>query len=61
MDFKKYQYSVKKKLQSSKQKQKKTTLKEIRLRPNIGKGDLEIKIKQIKKFLSERNKVKVTI
>jgi translation initiation factor IF-3 len=36
-------------------------LKEIKLRPNIDKHDLEIKLRHVKEFLAEGNKVKFTL
>ena len=36
-------------------------LKEIRMQPKIGAGDLDFKSKHIKEFLAEGNKVKVTV
>ncbi|MFZ2330548.1 MAG: translation initiation factor IF-3, partial [Atribacterota bacterium] len=38
-----------------------TTLKEIKIRPNIGEHDYEFKVRQIHKFLQEGNRVKVTV
>jgi translation initiation factor IF-3 len=61
LDFGKFKYEEKKKKQSAKKKQKVVELKEIKLRPNIGENDLLVKVKHIKKFLTEGNKVKVTI
>jgi translation initiation factor IF-3 len=58
MDYGKYRYQMTKK-QSTKQKS--TALKEIKLRPQINKHDLDFKIKHIKNFLEEGNKVKVTM
>ena len=61
MDFGKYRYDSKKKMQLSKKKQKTADVKEIRLRPNIGTHDLQIKIGQIQKFLKSKEKVKLTL
>lgn len=61
MDFGKYRYDSKKKMQLSKKKQKTADTKEIRLRPNIGSHDLQIKIAQIQKFLKNKEKVKLTL
>lgn len=61
LDFGKYKYDAKKKAQAAKKKQKIIQIKELKLRPNIGKADLEIKLKQIQKFISEENKVKISI
>lgn len=61
MDFGKYRYDSKKKVQKSKKKQKTADVKEIRLRPNIGDHDLNVKINHVKKFLKNKEKVKITL
>ncbi len=61
LDFGKYKYDAKKKLQQAKKKQKLIAVKEIKLRPNIGTHDLEVKLKHIKKFIAEGEKVKITL
>lgn len=61
MDFGKYRYAQSKKLQEAKKKQAVVEVKEIKLRPKTEKHDLDFKIKNIKKFLKQKNKVKVTL
>ena len=61
MDFGKFKYESKKKAHDAKRKQRVSVTKEIKLRPNIGLHDLEIKIKAIHKFISEGDKVKITL
>ena len=61
MDYGKYRYEQSKKDHQSRRHQKSTQVKEIKLRPRTDKHDLEIKIKQIKGFLTEGNKTKVTV
>ena len=61
MDFGKYRYDSKKKVQKAKKKQKTSDVKEIRLRPNIGEHDLNVKINHVKKFLNNKEKVKITL
>ncbi len=61
LDFGKYRFEQEKKLRDSKKNQKVLKVKEIRMQPKIGSGDLDTKAKHIKEFLSEGNKVKVTI
>jgi translation initiation factor IF-3 len=61
LDFGKYKYDLKKKSQDLKKRQKTISLKEIKIRPNISIGDLNIKIKHIKGFLTEGHKIKVTV
>ena len=52
---------MEKKLRDSKKNQKVLKLKEIRMQPKIGSGDLDTKAKHIQEFLDEGDKVKVTI
>lgn len=61
LDYGKYKYELQKKKNEAKKKQKIVEIKEIKLRPVIGEHDYLIKIKQIRKFLEEENKVKVTM
>jgi len=61
MDYGKYRYQQSKKLQDARKSQTTIQLKEIRLRPKTEEHDLEVKIKHIKKFLSQGDKVKVTM
>lgn len=61
MNFDKYRYELKKKQQEAKKKQTVIETKEIKFRPKTETHDLNFKIKRIKKFLSQKNKVKVTM
>ena len=61
LDYGKYRFEQEKKLRDSKKNQKQRKLKEIRMQPKIGSGDLDFKSKHIQEFLTEGNKVKVTI
>ena len=61
LDYGKYKYDLEKKESVAKRKQKIVELREIRLRPKIDEHDLETKIKQIKKFMAEGDKVKIVI
>jgi translation initiation factor IF-3 len=61
MDFGKYNYELSKKEHQARRHQKSTQVKEIKLRPRTDKHDLEIKIRQIREFLDEGNKTKVTL
>jgi len=57
LDFGKYRYQL-----SKKQTQKKTIeVKEIKIRRQITEHDLELKVKNIKRFLDEGNKAKITM
>jgi translation initiation factor IF-3 len=61
MDYGKFKYQASKKAQESKKKSKAIQLKEIRLRPNTEEHDLDFKIKNAKKFLEKRDRVKVSV
>ena len=61
LDYGKYRFETEKKLRDSKKKQKLLKIKEIRMQPKIGSGDLDFKSKHIQEFLNEGNKVKVTV
>lgn len=61
LDYGKYRFEQEKKLRDSKKNQKLLKLKEIRMQPKIGSGDLDFKSKHVQEFLAEGNKVKVTI
>ncbi len=61
MDYGKYRYTVEKRAKSGKKKQRSTTLKEIKMRPNIGEHDYQFKVKQVQNFLQDDNRVKVTV
>ena len=61
MDYGKFRYQQSKKLQVAKKHSISVQLKEIRLRPRTEEHDLQTKIKHIKKFLEQNNKVKITM
>ncbi|MDF1536398.1 MAG: translation initiation factor IF-3 [bacterium] len=61
MDYGKFKYEQSKKAQVSKKKQKIIQVKEIKVRPKTDSHDLETKAKHARKFLSEGNKIKVTV
>ncbi len=61
MDFGTYLYNLKKKDKKQKKSQRQTETKTIRLSIRTESHDLEIKAKQARKFLEERNTVKVVI
>lgn len=61
MNYDKFRYEQKKKSQEAKKKQTVIETKEIKFRPKTDDHDLNFKIKNIKKFLAEKNKVKLTM
>jgi translation initiation factor IF-3 len=61
MDYGKFKYQASKKLQEGRKKAKTIQVKEIRLRPHTEEHDLGFKIKNLKKFLEKKDRVKVSI
>ncbi|MCB2182085.1 MAG: translation initiation factor IF-3 [Desulfobulbaceae bacterium] len=61
MDYGKFRYEESKKQAEAKKKQAVVEVKEIKLRPKTEKHDLDFKVRNIRKFLSQKNKVKVTL
>jgi len=61
MDYGKFKYEQSKKDREARKKQKITTIKEIKLRPNIDKHDFDVKVKRGQKFLENGDKIKVTV
>ncbi|HIA77247.1 MAG TPA: translation initiation factor IF-3 [Gammaproteobacteria bacterium] len=61
MDYGKFLYSVAKKKQESKKKQKQIIVKEVKFRPGTDVGDYDIKVRNLVRFLDAGNKVKVTL
>lgn len=61
LDFGKYKFQAQKKAAEARKKQKTQTVKEIKMRPNIDTHDYDVKMRSVNKFLSEGDKVKVTL
>ena len=61
MNYDKFRYEQRKKQQEAKKKQTVVEVKEIKFRPKTEEHDLNFKIKNIKKFLAQKNKVKITL
>ncbi len=61
MDYGKYKYQLSKKSKDAKKKQTVVLVKEMKLRGKTEEHDFQFKVRNIKRFLSEGNKVKVTI
>ncbi len=61
MDYGKFRYEAQRKKKEAKKKQKITQLKEIKLRVNIGDHDYRVKLNHMKKFIENKDKVKVSI
>ena len=61
MDFSKYKYDQEKKERRIKKNQHVTHLKEVRMKPRIGEGDYQTKLRQTIAFLDKKDKVKVSM
>ncbi|MGD9536445.1 MAG: translation initiation factor IF-3 [Alphaproteobacteria bacterium] len=61
MDFGKYKYEAQKKASEARKKQKVIEIKEIKLRPTIDDADYQVKMRNMRRFLEEGDKVKVTL
>ena len=61
IDYGKYKYQVQKKQAEAKKKQKTFEVKEVKFRPGIEDHDYTVKLKSIQRFLSEGDKVKITL
>jgi len=61
MDFGKYLFEQKKKVHTSKGKQKQTHVKEVKFRPGTEAGDYEVKLRNLIRFLTQGDKTKVTL
>jgi len=61
LDFGKFKYEQQKRKNEAKKKQKVVEIKEIKIRPNIDDHDYGVKMRQMKDFIAEGDKVKVTL
>ncbi len=61
MDWGKFKFEASKKAQAARKKQKQIQVKEIKFRPGTDDHDYDVKMRNLKKFIEEGNKVKVTL
>lgn len=61
MDYGKFKYRASKRVQEARKKSRAGQLKEIKLRPNTEDHDLGFKIRNIRRFLDKKNRVRVTV
>jgi translation initiation factor IF-3 len=61
MDFGKFKFDAQKKAHAAKKKQKQVEIKELKFRPTTDVGDYAIKMRNLRRFLEEGDKVKITI
>lgn len=61
MDYGKFRYEESQKQKESRKKATHISIKEVKFRPKIGKGDFDTKVRHMHEFLNEGHKVKVTL
>ena len=61
LDYGKFKYEQQKKKNEAKKRQKVIEIKEIKVRPNIDENDYQVKMRAMKTFIEEGDKVKVTL
>jgi translation initiation factor IF-3 len=61
VDWGKYQYQKMKEQQRAKKSSRQSEVKQMRIGLKIGQGDLEIKLRKIREFLSDGDKVKIQV
>ena len=61
MDFGKFKYQEQKKAHEARLKQKQVLVKEVKLRPGTDENDYQIELRNLKRFLEEGDKCKVTL
>ena len=61
LDYGKYKYETQKKANEARKKQKTIDVKEIKMRPGIEEHDYQVKMRSVRKFLDNGDKVKMTI
>ena len=61
LNYGKFKFEAQKKAAKAKKKQKVIEIKEVKFRPNIDTNDFNVKIKNVTKFLSAGDKVKITL
>lgn len=61
MDYGKFRYEESQRAREARKKTAHITVKEVKFRPKIGKGDFDTKVRHVQQFLEEGHKVKVTL
>lgn len=61
LDYGKFKYEQQKKRNEARKKQKVVEIKEVKVRPNIDENDYQVKLRAMKGFIGEGDKVKVTL
>ena len=61
LDYGKFKYQQQKKAAEARKNQNVIEVKELKMRPNIGEHDIEVKLKHAQRFFDDGNKVKFTV
>jgi translation initiation factor IF-3 len=61
MDYGKFRYEEAQKAKESRRKSSNVSVKEVKFRPKIGRGDFDVKVRKVDEFIHEGHKVKVTL
>ena len=61
MDYGKFRYEEAQKAKESRKKSTNVSVKEVKFRPKIGRGDFDVKVRKVDQFIHEGHKVKVTL
>jgi len=61
MDYGKFKYEAQKKAAVARKKQKTIDIKEVKFRPGISRADYDVKLRNIRRFLDDGDKVKITL
>jgi len=61
LDYGQYKYELTKREKEAKRKQRSVTFKEVRLKPKIGQGDFDTKVRRAIEFLEDGDRIKVSV
>lgn len=61
MDFGKFRFEMQKKASAARKKTKQVEIKEVKFRPTTDDGDYAIKLRNMRRFIEEGDKIKITI
>lgn len=61
MDYGKFKFEQSKKAQAARKKQKQIQVKEVKFRPGTDEGDYKVKLRNLRRFLEDGDKAKVTL
>lgn len=61
MDYGKHRFEQAKRMQAARKKQKQIQVKEVKFRPGTDEGDYQVKIRNVRRFLEDGDKAKITL